>query len=269
MAVSQGERSADASALSSGRAQPGELPTVARSALIYLDAFRGVLIRSVLAVLVGFVVAMLFIERIYHFVLGPLQALIPGEGNIIYTEPGEAFFVYLKLGMCAGLVLAMPVLLWQLWSLVAPALQAQQKRLAFLFVFSATTCFAVGVLFGHYVLFPATWSFFAAFTTDYLAFKPRVASAFSLYIRVLAALGLAFQMPTIVMFMARLGLVTPQMLVKHVKYAILAIFIVAAVATPGGDPVSQFMMALPLMGLYVISIGVAWIFQKRERVEVS
>jgi sec-independent protein translocase protein TatC len=246
---------------SAGPSPGAELPSVAMSVLIHLEAFRSVLIRSALAVLVGFLMAMAFIDPIYAFVMSPLRAAMPDSSGVIYTEPGEAFLVYIKLGIGTGVIAAMPFLLWQGWALVAPALHARQRRLAFLFVFSATSCFAAGVVFGHYVLFPATWAFFAAFSTDYLAFRPRLASAFALYVRLVVALGLAFQMPTVVMFMARIGLVTPRGLIRHVKYALLAIFVVAAVVTPGGDPVSQFVMALPLMGLYALSIGVAWIFQ--------
>jgi sec-independent protein translocase protein TatC len=238
--------------------------TPAMALLAHLDAFRKVLIRSVLAVLAGFLVAMVFIDRIQRFVMTPLHAVIPEGGGIIFTEPGEGFLLQLKLAACTGLLLAMPVVLWQVWRLVTPLLQAPHKRLAILFVVSGTTCFVAGGAFGHFVLFPLTWAFFASFATDYLVFQPRADAVFGLYIRLVAALGLAFQLPTVVMFLARVGVVTPRMLARNVKYAVLVIFIVAAIATPGGDPISQMVMAVPLLALYGISIGVAWLFQPRR-----
>jgi sec-independent protein translocase protein TatC len=113
-------------------------------------------------------------------------------------------------------------------------------------------------------VFPFAWQFFAQFTTDYMTFMPRIQPTFSMYVRLMLAMGAVFQLPTVVLFLARIGLVTPGFLIKNVKYAILIIFIVAAVITPSADPVSQTVVAAPMVVLYGISILIAWLFRRRD-----
>lgn len=233
------------------------------SFLEHLDELRTRIIRSLLAVLVGFVISFAFIERIFRFIMEPLQAVLPDGGKLIYTEPAEAFILYMKVAALVGLIIALPALLWQAWSFVAPGLYANEKRLAIPFVVSGTVFFVCGALFSHYVVFPAAWVFFAGFSTDYMEFTPRIAPVFSLYVRMGLGLGAVFQIPTVVMFLARVGLVTPGMLVRNLKYALLGVFVVAALITPGADPLSQVLVAVPMMGLYILSIGIAWVFRKR------
>lgn len=233
------------------------------SFLEHLDELRTRIIRALLAVLVGFVISFAFIERIFRFIMEPLQAVLPDGGKLIYTEPAEAFILYMKVAALVGLIIALPALLWQAWSFVAPGLYANEKRLAIPFVVSGTVFFVCGALFSHYVVFPAAWVFFAGFSTDYMEFTPRIAPVFSLYVRMGLGLGAVFQIPTVVMFLARIGLVTPGMLARNLKYALLGVFVVAALITPGADPLSQVLVAVPMMGLYILSIGIAWVFRKR------
>jgi sec-independent protein translocase protein TatC len=127
----------------------------------------------------------------------------------------------------------------------------------------STIFFVGGALFSHYVVFPAMWRFFASFSTDTVVFAPRIEPVFSLYVRMALGMGAVFEMPTLIMFLARVGLVTPRFLIRHTKYAILIIFVVAAIVTPSPDVVSQFLLALPMIVLYAFSILVAWVFQKR------
>jgi sec-independent protein translocase protein TatC len=237
------------------------------SFLEHLDELRTRIIRSLLAVVVGFVISFAFIERIFRFIMEPLQAVLPDGGKLIYTEPAEAFILYMKVAALVGLIIALPALLWQAWSFVAPGLYANEKRLAIPFVVSGTVFFVCGALFSHYVVFPAAWVFFAGFSTDYMEFTPRIAPVFSLYVRMGLGLGAVFQIPTLVMFLARIGLVTPGMLARNLKYALLAVFVVAALITPGADPLSQVLVAVPMMGLYILSIGIAWVFRKRKVAE--
>jgi sec-independent protein translocase protein TatC len=233
------------------------------SFLEHLDELRQRLIKALLAVLVGFVVAMVFINPIFDFVMAPLQAILPAGGRLIYTEPTEAFMLYMKMGALVGLMLALPVVLWQVWAFIAPGLYAHEKRFAIPFVMMSTIFFVGGALFSHYVVFPAMWRFFASFSTETVVFAPRIEPVFSLYVRMALGMGAVFEMPTLIMFLARVGLVTPRFLVRHTKYAILIIFIVAAIVTPSPDVVSQFLLALPMIVLYAFSILVAWVFQKR------
>lgn len=234
------------------------------SFLEHLDELRVRLVKMLAALFAGFLVAFAFIDRIFAFIMRPLQEVLPEGGKLIYTEPAEAFLLYLKVAALVGLLLASPVVLWQIWMFIAPGLYANEKRLAIPFVLFSTFFFLAGALFSHYVVFPFAWAFFAGFSTDYMEFTPKIAPVFGLYVRMMLGLGLVFEMPTLVLFLARIGLVTPRLLIRNTKYAVLVIFIVAAVVTPSPDVVTQLLLAGPMMGLYVLSIGVAWVFQRKK-----
>jgi sec-independent protein translocase protein TatC len=235
------------------------------SFLEHLDELRRRLVVSLSALIVGFLVSLLFIERLFAFIMRPLQAVLPDGGKLIYTEPAEAFLLYMKVAALTGLFLAAPVILYQIWMFIAPGLYSHEKKFAIPFVVSSTVFFVAGALFSHFVVFPWAWRFFAQFSTDYMQFTPKIAPTFSMYVRMMLAMGLVFEMPTLVLFLARFGLVTPRFLIRNTKYAILLIFIVAAVMTPGPDVVSQSLMAAPMILLYGLSIVIAWIAQPRKR----
>ena len=236
-------------------ADPGKM-----SFLDHLDELRKRLIITAIALLGGFLLCFAFINPIFDFIMRPLQEILPDGGRLVYTEPTEAFFLYIKVAALAGLVLATPVVLAQLWLFVAPGLYAHEKRFAIPFVILATGFFVGGALFSHYILFPVAWRFFAGFASDYMEFMPRIQPAFSLYVKLLLACGVVFQMPTVVFFLARVGAVTAGFLSRNIKYAILLIFIFAAILTPTGDPVTLTLMASPMIALYLLSIGIAWLF---------
>ena len=233
------------------------------SFLEHLDELRTRLILSVSSLLVGFLAAFAFIAPIFEFIMRPLQEILPNDGRLVYTEPTEAFFLYIKIAALVGLVLAMPIILYQIWRFVAPGLYSREKRFAIPFVLFSSLFFVGGALFSHYILFRLAWGFLANFGTDYMEFMPRIQPAFSLYVRLLLACGVVFQMPTLVFFLARVGAVTPRFLVRNTKYAVLLIFIFAALLTPTGDPVTLTVMAAPMILLYGLSILIAWIFQRR------
>ena len=237
------------------------------SFLDHLDELRKRLVVSAIALLAGFLFCFAFIAPIFDFIMRPLQEILPDGGRLVYTEPTEAFFLYIKVAALAGLVVAVPVVLSQLWLFVAPGLYSNEKRFAIPFVVLATLFFVGGALFSHFVLFPVAWRFFAGFASDYMEFMPRIQPAFSLYVKLLLACGLVFQMPTMVFFMARVGAVTSGFLTRNVKYAILLIFILAAILTPTGDPVTLTMMAAPMIVLYGLSIGIAWVFGRKTESE--
>ena len=234
------------------------------SFLEHLDELRRRLVVSIVSVLVGFVAALFFIDDIFTFVMKPLQQILPNGGKLVYTEPTEAFMLQLKVAALAGLVLAAPMVMWQVWLFVAPGLYSREKRFALPFVFFSSLFFVGGAAFSHYVVFPTAWTFLASFTTDYMEFLPKVSSTFSLYARMIVAFGLVFQMPTVIFALARMGVVTAGFLARNVKYAILIIFIVAAVVTPTSDVVTQAMMAAPMIVLYGLSIVIAWVFGKKK-----
>ncbi len=154
--------------------------------------------------------------------------------------------------------------MWQVWLFIAPGLYAKEKRLAIPFVISSSALFITGAAFSHYFVFPAAWTFFASFSNDFLEFLPRIEPVFSLYVKLMLGLGLVFQMPVLMFVLARLGIVSARFLLKNFKYAVLLIFITAAVITPDGNPVSQVLVGAPMIVLYLLGVAVAWLFGKKE-----
>ena len=239
------------------------------SFLEHLDELRKRIIYSAVSIFVGFLIAFIFHNELFAFVMRPLQAGLPAGQTLIYTDPTEAFVLHLTIAAIAGLVLALPLVMTQVWLFIAPGLYSHEKRMAIPFVVMSSIFFTLGAAFSHYVVFPLTWKFFVSFGTDYLTFMPRIEPAFSLYIKMLLAFGAVFQMPTIVLFLAKMGVVTARFLWRHTKYALLIIVIVSAVVTPDGGGVSLVAMSVPLFFLYLFSIGLAWMFGKRRKKETE
>ena len=253
------------------------------SFLEHLDELRRRIIRSVIAVAVGFGIACFFLDErtlgpvgsygpwsfgLFKFVMGPMQKLLhevqPGA-TLSFIDPTEAFALYLKLAVIAGLMLASPMVMTQVWLFIAPGLYAHEKKFAIPFVVLSSICFIGGAAFSHLVVFPMSWRFFASFSNDLMKFEPRVEPAFSLYMKLLIAFALVFQMPAVVLFLARMGVVTSRFLIRNFKYAVLIIFVAAAILTPDASPVTQTAMAGPMVLLYIVSIGLAWLFGKKRR----
>jgi sec-independent protein translocase protein TatC len=231
--------------------------------LEHLDELRKRITHGVVALLVGFLIAFAFIYDIFEFVYQRLVADVPG-GKLIYTEPGEAFFLYIKIAAVCGLLIASPYVMWQVWLFIAPGLYAREKKFAIPFVVCSSALFISGAAFSHFILFPAAWKFFASFSSEFLDFMPRIEPVWGLYVKLLLAMGLVFQMPVVMFVLARLGIVSARFLARNFKYAVLMIFVAAAVITPDGSMVVQTLMAAPMIGLYGIGILVAWAFGKAE-----
>ena len=234
------------------------------SFLEHLDELRRRLIASVIAILIGCGVSFFFINDIFRFVFEPIQKLIPSGGTFIATEGPEVFMLYIKVGALGGLFVALPFVVWQLWLFIAPGLYAHEKRFAIPFVMGASLFFFAGAYFSHRVAFPWTWAYFMSFESDFVHFTPKLGPTFGLYMKMLLGLGLVFQMPMLVLFLARMGMVTAGFLLRNFKYAFLIIAILGAVLSPGGDVISQAVLAGPMLVLYCISIAVAWIAAPRR-----
>lgn len=234
------------------------------SFLEHLDELRRRLQISLIAIVIGMGVSLAFIDRIMRFIFEPLKAMIGPNGSLSAISPMEPFMTYLKVAALSGLVLAAPVVMWQVWLFIAPGLYSHEKRFAIPFVLLTTVCFVGGAAFSHYVLFPWAFNYFGSFGTDYLVFQPRIQETFTLYVKLMLALGLVFQIPSVVLILARMGVVTAGWLLRKTKYAILVIYIFAAVITPTGDPVTINLMAAPMLVLYLFSIGIAWAFGRRK-----
>jgi sec-independent protein translocase protein TatC len=234
------------------------------SFLDHLDELRKRLIYAVVALGAGFLIACLFLNRLYSFVLDPMKAMLPAGQTLIYTEPTEALMLYVKIAVIAGILISTPGVMAQVWLFVAPGLYSHEKKLAIPFILLSSAFFIAGAAFAHYLVFPLTWKFFGSFASDKITFMPRIEPAFDLYMKLVLIFGAIFQMPTLVLLLARLGLVTASFLWRNFKYAILIIFIIGAVLSPGTDPVGQIAMAGPMCVLYLISILFAWMFGKKR-----
>jgi sec-independent protein translocase protein TatC len=232
--------------------------------LEHLDELRTRLIRSCLALAGGMVVAFFFVDRIAAFVLAPSQRMLPAGATFVYTRPGEGFSFYLDISFIGGTVFAAPFVMYQVWRFIAPGLYAKEKRFAIPFVVLTTMAAVAGALFSHYVLFSATMAFFGTFDSPTIKFMPRLEDTFALYKKLLLSMVVVFQMPTLVFFLAKMRLVTAGFLWHHIKYAILVIFIIAALLTSSPDPWNQTVFAAPMIGLYLISIGIAWLVEPKQ-----
>jgi sec-independent protein translocase protein TatC len=229
------------------------------SFLEHLDELRQRIIRSAIAIAVGVVLCFAFINHIVDYILAPTRRALPKGVNLIYTQPGEAFSLYVQIALIAGVVIASPYIMYLVWLFIAPGLYSNEKRLAIPFVLFTTIGFLLGAAFNHYVAFPFMMAFFASFNTADLSFMPRLEDTFGLYTKMLIGMGIVFQMPTLVFFLAKMGLITARFLAAQFKYAFLIIFVIAAVVTPSGDALTQAIFAAPMVGLYLLSIVIAWV----------
>ncbi len=235
----------------------------------HLEELRWRLIKALAAVAVGFSACYNFADWLFEFLTRPLLALNAGSGaesdvvHLIGTGVVEAFFTKLKVSLIAALFLTSPILLYQIWQFVAPGLYDTEKRYARPFVFFGTFFFLAGAWFCYTMVLPVGYRFFMEqYATIRVSPEIRISEYLSFTARMLLAFGVVFELPVITFFLARLGVVTHTMMLGSVRYAILIIFIVAAVLTPGPDVASQLLMAGPLLLLYALSIGVAYVFGK-------
>jgi sec-independent protein translocase protein TatC len=245
--------------------QPGE---GRMTFLEHLDELRKRITHAVVGLLVGFVISFAFINDIFNFIYARLALVIPG-GKLIYTEAPEMFMLYIKMAALIGVLIASPYIMLQVWLFIAPGLYAKEKKLAIPFVLSSSLLFISGAAFSHYFVFPAAWSFFASFSGGVVEFLPRVDPIFGMYVKLMLGIGLTFQLPVLMFVLARLGIVTAGFLLRNFKYAVLLIFVFAAVITPDGNPVTQVMVGGPMVLLYLLGIAAAWLFGKSKKADTD
>jgi len=231
----------------------------------HLDELRKRLIVCFIAVGIGFVLAYGFKERLFDILTVPLISVMDQGEKLIFTGLPEAFFTYLKVAFLTGLMLAAPVIIYEFWMFVAPGLYQKERRLLLPIVFLSTLFFVGGALFGYFIVFPFGFEFFLGFATETIRPLPSMKEYLGFASKLLLAFGLVFELPLVLTFMARLGIVSVDFLKKNRKYALLLFFAGAAILTPP-DVVTQIMMALPLMVLYEISILGARVFGKKKPV---
>ncbi|RLB78540.1 MAG: twin-arginine translocase subunit TatC [Deltaproteobacteria bacterium] len=222
----------------------------------HLEELRKRLMACAIAVGVGFVAAYFFKERLFELLVMPLKRVLPEGDKLIFTNLPEMFFTYLKVSFVAGLLAAMPFIFYEIWMFVAPGLYQKEKKFLIPFVISSSILFVGGALFGYFVVFPFGFKFFMSFANEYIKPLPSVKQYFSFSTKLLLAFGLVFELPVASFFLAKMGLITSDFLKKQRKFAVLLIFVAAAILTPP-DVITQIMMAGPLLALYEVSIWVA------------
>ena len=227
----------------------------------HLEELRKRLINCAISVGLGFIICYLFKEELFKILMLPLKNQMPEGDRVIFTNLPEMFFTYIKTAFVGGIVLSSPFIFHQLWLFIAPGLYQHEKRYLIPFVLSSSLLFVSGTLFAYFVVFPFGFKFFLGFANDYIQALPSVKQYFSFSIKLLLAFGLIFQLPVVVFFISKMGLLGPDTLKRNRKYALLLIFVIAAILTPP-DVITQFMMAGPLLILYEISIWVSAIASK-------
>ena len=254
----------DLDSLVSDRDDVDEQDEVAQSRmgfLEHLDELRRRLLYSTYVLTACCVVTFFYWEPLFLYYTTYFREL---GGQMMFSRPMAGFMFSLKLSGLVGLIVAAPFIFSQAWLFVAPGLYAREKRVVLPFVFFSSLLFFSGAYFAHVIGFPSMWRFFASYEMGGLEFRPMLDDTFAFYVKIILALGLIFQMPMMVFFLARFGVVTAGFLIKKFKYAVLMIVVVAAVITPSGDPFTLAIFSAPMLVLYLISIGVAWLFQKKQ-----
>ena len=232
----------------------------------HLEELRRRLIICSIAIGIGFVISYVFSRKLFEILMQPLLAAMPPDEKLIYTGLPEAFFTYLKVAFLAALLLAVPVIVYQLWMFIAPGLYDKEKRLVLPIVFLSSVFFMGGALFGYFVVFPFGFKFFMGFASDYVRPLPSMKEYLGFSAKLLFAFGAVFELPLFVTFLAKLGIVNVRFLKAKRKYAILLFFVFASILTPP-DVITQIMMAGPLILLYEVGILGARVFGKKETKE--
>jgi len=230
----------------------------------HLEELRRRLIYAVVAIVLGAIIAFLFAKQLFYFLAQPLVKILPANQPMIFTALTEAFFTYFKVALLAGFFLASPVVFYQLWKFIAPGLYEHEKKFVIPFVIFATLFFILGGAFAYYIVFPFGFKFFLGFSTDYLKLLPKMSEYFSLSLKLIFAFGIVFEMPVITFFLAKMGVLNGEMLSSKRRYAIVLVFVVAALLTPP-DVGTQLLMAGPLILLYEVSVWVARIFGRKSQ----
>lgn len=231
----------------------------------HLEELRWCLLRSVIAVLLGSTVCYFYSNAIFAFMVAPLREnLQPGQG-LIGTSVTEAFFSEIKVAIAAGVFFTCPYIFYQIWRFIAPGLSGGEKRLVLPFVLCATLFFLGGAYFCYRIVLPVAFKYFVD-QYDTMGVLPaiRIGEYFTFFFRMVLAFGITFELPVFTFFLVRLGLWNYRLMISSFRYAIIVIFVLAAILTPTPDVINQSLLALPMLVLYVASIGVAYVWRKTD-----
>ena len=215
----------------------------------HLGELRNRIIVAVLAIVVGTLIAYYFVDELMRFVTAP-------AGKLYFMSPAEGFFAYLKLAVFAGFMLALPVVLWQVWAFVAPALTSGEKKWAFIMVPGAVALFFTGVAFAYLLVWPAAVNFFLGFGSESLQPMLSLGQYLSFLLSFILPFGIIFNLPLALLVLAKMGIISSRFLAKQRRMMILVAFIIGGIITPTPDIFTQTMMAIPIILLYEASIWV-------------
>ena len=232
----------------------------------HLEELRARLMWSIVAVFVGFLLCWYWAQPIFAWMAMPITQFLPAGDKLAFTGLVDPFMLYMKVALLAGVFLASPVVLWQFWLFVSPALYRHERRLVVPFVTLTTVFFLSGGYFGYKVAFPMVVKFLLSVGKDFRQVIT-INEYFAMASKVILGLGLVFELPVLIMVLARFGIVTAKLLLKYFRFAVLIIFIIAAIITPTPDIPTQCVFALPMIGLYLLGVLVAWLFGKKRPVE--
>lgn len=231
--------------------------------LVHIKELQKRLIISVCAVLIGFIIAYLFSGEIFKILFKPLMDLLPNNTkNLYFTGIADPFFLFMKIAFVGGIFIASPVIFYQMWLFIRPALYENERRFTLLFVIFGTLFFVGGALFGYFLIFPSAFRFFLSFGADYLSPIITINEYFSLSISLLLIFGVLFELPLIMFFLTALNILSVDFFKKYRRYSIIGIVIFAAIITPTTDAITLIMLSLPLMFLYEVGIISAVIYDR-------
>lgn len=242
-----------------GKKSPDEM-----TFLEHLEDLRKRIFYSFIAILVAVIPAWIFSKDVYGILARPVTRYLPEGVKMAYTSLTAPFMLYIKVAFLTALFATSPFIFLQLWYFIAPGLYQKEKKYVIPFVLLTTFFFLLGALFGYFIVFPWACRFFLNLGAD---FNPvlTVDTYFSFSLRVLLGIALVFELPTLVFFLSKLGLITSRWMIKNFKYAVLIVFIIAAVITPTPDMVTQSIIAVPMLGLYALGILISFFFGKERK----
>lgn len=231
----------------------------------HLEDLRWCLLKSVLAVVIASSVCYYFSDAIFGFMVAPLrQNLQPGQ-NLIGTSVTEAFFSEIKVALAAGVLFSSPYIFYQIWRFIAPGLSGREKKLVVPFVLCATLFFIGGAYFCYRIVLPVAFKYFIEqYATMGVTPAIRIGEYFTFFFRMVLAFSVTFELPVFTFFLVRLGIWNYRLMISTFRYALIAIFVLAAMLTPTPDVINQSLLALPMLVLYVLSIGVAYVWRRKE-----
>lgn len=229
----------------------------------HLEELRWRLLKSLGAVALAFILSYWQSDRIFGFMIAPLQRTLQPGQSLIGTGVTEAFFIEMKVGFVGAVFLASPVLFYQIWRFLAPGLLGSEKKMVVPFVVCATLFFLGGAYFCYRIVLPVAFVYFIE-QYQSLGVSPeiRIGEYFSFFFRMVLAFGVTFELPVFTFFLVKLGIVDHRLMLRSFRYAIVLIFIAAAILTPTPDIINQTLLAAPMLVLYLLSIGVAYIWRK-------